>query len=345
MNDNLRYISLQYIKGNNYEKVTCFDIEGLKKVLELKDDKIITNLLFNYLEKTKKSKCEIGESLLDDLINYIEFKGLIPLLTDAKVNVESKKNKEDETNISKETSISKELKKLFSDLTNLVKNIEKKQDGNKKDLDTFEEIVKDLVSKLKDNAIGNYDSLAEAETNLENAKIDLKNAKLEIAKYKNTILNIILKELQKIKDGTVQRKILNAKNILKYFNLIYELLSDDIIEKKASKKRTNEDYDKLIKLYNKYIYICNNNIKKYEKIFEYNEIDNIDDAFMIASYSKFLKKLRKIKESLQSKDIGKIERNLINFLDKFFHLHGFNPENIKDDIEINYLVQRILNYT
>ena len=54
------------------------------------------------------------------------------------------------------------------------------------------------MSKLKDNTIGNYDSLAEAETNLENAKIDLKNAKLEIAKYKNTILNIILKELQKI---------------------------------------------------------------------------------------------------------------------------------------------------
>ena len=71
---------------------------------------------------------------------------------------------------------------------------------------------------------------------------------------------------------------------------------------------------------------------------------------MIESYSKFLKKLKKIKESLESKDMGKIERNLIHFLDKFFNLHGFNnPDKIGDgepeSTDIEYLVQRIINYT
>jgi hypothetical protein len=69
---------------------------------------------------------------------------------------------------------------------------------------------------------------------------------------------------------------------------------------------------------------------------------------MIESYSKFLKKLRKIKESLESKDIDKIQRNLIHFLDKFFNLHGFNnPDKIgePESTDIEYLVQRIINYT
>jgi len=339
MNDNLRYISLQYIKGNNYDKVTCFSFnnEQFKNFLDANKDANEKDLFYS-LEETKKSKCEIGESLLDDLINYIEFKELIPLFEKEIINVEKRKNtKKESDGTSNETGISKELKKLFNDLTNIVKKIQNKKDGNKEDIDVFEKVVKELIAKLNYDNKNVYVSLAIAQSSLANTK-------LELAKYQNTILKTILEELEK-KGGTMQRKILTAKNILKYFNLIYELLTDNIKENKASKMRDIEGSDKLIRLYNKYIYICKSNIKKYEKIFEYNEIDNIDDAFMIVSYSKFLKKLRKIKESLESKDIGKIERNLVYFLNKFFHLHGFNPENIKDDIDINYLVQRILNYT
>lgn len=340
MNDNLRYISLQYIKGNNYDKVTCFSFnnEQFKNFLDTNKDANEKDLFYS-LEETKKSKCEIGESLLDDLINYIEFKELIPLLETAIINVEERKNiRKESDKTSNETGISKELKKLFNDLTNIVKKIQNKKDGNKEDIEAFEKIVKELIAKLNYDNNNVYVSLAIAKSSF------TKYNKEELAKYQNTILKTILEELEK-KGGTMQRKILTAKNILKYFNLIYELLTDDIKENKASKMRESEGSDKLIKLYNKYIYICKSNIKKYEKIFEYNEIDNIDDAFMIVSYSKFLKKLRKIKESLESKDIGVIERNLVHFLNKFFHLHGFNPENIKDDIDINYLVQRILNYT
>jgi hypothetical protein len=44
--------------------------------------------------------------------------------------------------------------------------------------------------------------------------------------------------------------------------------------------------------------------------------------------------------------MGKIERNLIHFLDKFFNLHGFNnPDKIEEQTDLDYLVQRIINYT
>ena len=76
MNDNLRNISLQYIKGENYEKITCFystDITKIKQILKLDYKEKNYNILEDIL---KKDKHEIGESLLDDLINYISFKDL-----------------------------------------------------------------------------------------------------------------------------------------------------------------------------------------------------------------------------------------------------------------------------
>ena len=117
-------------------------------------------------------------------------------------------------------------------------------------------------------------------------------------------------------------------------------------DEKEEKKDSIDNLEKLIKIFKKYLYICENNIKKYERIFDYNEIGSIDEAFMIESYSKFLKKLHKLKQNLESKDTEKIKRELINSLDQFFNLHGFNkPENIDNPEDIKYIVQRILNYT
>jgi len=205
MNDNLRYISLQYIKGYNYEKITCFhskDIKTIKEILNLTLPDIIEN--YKLLEKIlKKEKHEIGESLLEDLINYISLKDL----------------KED---------------------------------------------IEGAIKKLTDEA----------------------------------------------------------------------------------SKENNDNFEKSIKIFKKYLYICENNIKKYERIFDYNEIGNIDEAFMIESYSKFLKKLHKLKQNLETKDTEKIKRALINSLDQFFNLHGFNsPDKIDNQAEIDYIVDRIFNYT
>ena len=205
MNDNLRYISLQYIKGYNYEKITCFhskDIIKIKEILDLPLPYIIEN--YELLEKIlKKEKHEIGESLLEDLINYIS-----------------------------------------------------------------------------------------------------------------------LKDLKEDIEGAIKKQ------------------TDDASEE------NNDDFEKFIKIFKKYLYICENNIKKYERIFDYNEIGNIDEAFMIESYSKFLKKLHKLKQNLETKDTEKIKRALINYLDQFFNLHGFNsPDKIDNQAEIDYIVDRIFNYT
>ena len=362
MNDNLRYISLQYIKGNNYDKVTCFSF-GVDELRTFLDEIERTdNDTFLSLEKTKKSKCEIGESLLDDLINYIEFKELISLFENGIKGVETKRTEEEENKKAekdKYISDNKKIKNLFYELTKLVKKIKNKKDVTDDDVKKFNDIVNNLINLIKVesqySSAKNPERLQDEQKNLEKLINNNNTKKEEIINelnfFKKSIILSIEEEIELLKTKNIlKEKLICVDKILRYFNLIYEILSDENKEKEASIRITMGNSDKLIKLYTKYIYICNSNIKKYEKIFEYNEIDNIDDAFMIESYSKFLKKLRKIKESLESKDIGKIERNLIHFLDKFFNLHGFNnPDKIgdgePDSTDIEYLVQRIINYT
>jgi len=361
MNDNLRYISLQYIKGNNYDKVTCFSFGVDELTTFLTETGRTDTDIFLSLEKTEKNKCEIGKSLLDDLINYIEFKELISLFDKEIKDVETKRTEEEEnkkTDKDKYISDNKKIKKLFYELTKLVKKIKNKKDVTDDDVKKFNDIVNNLINLIKVDSqyssAKNPERLQEEQTRLQEL-INNNTKKEEIINelnyFKKSIILSIEEELKLLKtENLLKEKLICVDKILRYFNLIYEILSDENKEKEASIRITRENSDKLIKLYTKYIYICNSNIKKYEKIFEYNEIDNIDDAFMIESYSKFLKKLRKIKESLESKDIGKIERNLIHFLDKFFNLHGFNnPDKIgdgePDSTDIEYLVQRIINYT
>ena len=350
MNDNLRYISLQYIKGNNYDKVTCFSF-GVDELQEFFNENRTDTDTFLSLEKTEKNKCEIGESLLDDLINYIEFKELISLFDKEIKGVETKRTKEEENKKAEEDkyiSDNKKIKKIFYELTKLVKKIKNKKDVTSDDVTKIDDVVNNLINLIKVGSTDSYTNLQDVKQKLEEAiNSDIKEELEKLNYFKNSIISSIKEELDLLKtENLLKKNLICVDKILRYFNLIYEILSDENKEKEASIKITKGNSDKLIKLYSKYIYICKNNIKKYEKIFEYNEIDNIDDAFMIESYSKFLKKLKKIKESLESKDMGKIERNLIHFLDKFFNLHGFNnPDKIEEQTDLDYLVQRIINYT
>jgi hypothetical protein len=99
-------------------------------------------------------------------------------------------------------------------------------------------------------------------------------------------------------------------------------------------------------LFNEHSKICEENIKKYEKIFKYNDISSIDDAFMIKSYSDFLKKLNKLKENLESKDTGKIKRSLIDSIQRLINLYGLNITN-KATLEgdnLKFLAKRIIDY-
>ena len=98
MDGDLRYISLQYIKGDNYDEITCFKYERMKKLLgyssEEEDDDIDKKIgelkkdiknspkeLFDKLNEAKeKVNCKIGESFLNDLVNYYNFKDILELL-------------------------------------------------------------------------------------------------------------------------------------------------------------------------------------------------------------------------------------------------------------------------
>ena len=94
MNDNLRYISLQYIKGDNYEDVDSFKIDIHGVLNKLKDEDILDNpdkvkKLYEGLLETQDKK-KIGESFLDDLINYSSLKLIKKDLEGAKKSAENK---------------------------------------------------------------------------------------------------------------------------------------------------------------------------------------------------------------------------------------------------------------
>jgi len=77
MNDNLRNISLQYIKGDNYEKIICFHSKDIEKIIKILSEEDYSYNNYELLKDILKiEKRDIGESLLDDLINYISLKDL-----------------------------------------------------------------------------------------------------------------------------------------------------------------------------------------------------------------------------------------------------------------------------
>jgi len=76
--DNLRYISLQYIKGDNYEKIQCFKYEEIMELLayiKLSGD-YSPETLDNLKKMKEKDKCPVGESFLNDLVSYYNFKDI-----------------------------------------------------------------------------------------------------------------------------------------------------------------------------------------------------------------------------------------------------------------------------
>jgi hypothetical protein len=360
MNDNLRYISLQYIKGDNYEKITCFHSEDIKIIKEILK---LTYIKENYeiLEKIlKKDKHEIGESLLDDLINYISFKDLKGPIEE---EIKKKENllkieKDDKIKANKDSSNKlKELTKIKKDLEAKWNELNDLEDTDDKYTTIKSELLNMLLLK---NLINIYDINIDKYYDYIDSDSDNYPAINETYSYGENVLNqndvinaYICQNIERFKTD-LNKADLNKENLLKYaeekvlyFLTILENLETDINKReKDAKKSSINDLEKLIKIFKKYLYICENNIKKYERIFDYNEIGSIDDAFMIESYSKFLKKLHKLKQNLETKDTKKIKRELINSLDQFFNLHGFNkPENIDNPDDIKYIVQRILNYT
>ena len=161
------------------------------------------------------------------------------------------------------------------------------------------------------------------------------------------------------------------------FEEAYKLLEElrkSVIKQSDALEKDKKDYlkslDKLVALYSSYLNICTKNILKYDRLFEHNEISNIDEAFMIKSYSDFLKKLNKLKQNLETKDIGKIRRALTDSINQLFNMYGVNTNNeafmkaflegyyddngtFKNNVDavdekktkdIDYIIDRIINY-
>ena len=469
MNDNLRYISLQYIKGDNYDNITCFNKDEMGVIFDDADpkadeydDEVSTKVFIDRLKKCKKEKlCNIGEKLIDDLVNYYQFKYYTTHIKKKKGDIETKIGDVDmEINEKNSELKSKGLNNKMNDKTiiqileltlkNLINIITKKEELEGKYIDAttttadvlktfnqFKKIVKNANNAINYNLSDDFhariqeiidvsDAIEGIDTtnkdDIQNIIIKLKaeisklnHSSTHIIKRKFNILEIlinkpvddnfqedqekkkiagqekidkfkeyvsteidgfiipyleVLKSLKDVKTG-IEKYSLDAQpqqtkegikdlmekvpNNINVMNLKIDIQAKkDFIEQKQNEYleriKESENYKselkKVVDLLSEYYKICDENIKKYEKIFKHNDISSIDDAFMIKSYSDFLKKLNQLKENLESKDKGKIKRAFTDYVKRLLNLYGLNI-NKKETFEgdnLKFLIDRIVNY-
>jgi len=356
MDGDLRYISLQYIKGDNYEEITCFKYEEIVALLCKGDAdqlkiKLISNpykLLDDLIDTKEEVNCKIGESFLNDLVNYYNFKDIMRLLIKAKKSIvdigydDKKVNDKDKPLINTLEKLRSSIDTLpeFSIYMKITKNyiadiiktliiLKYTEDVEYDENDVNKEDKEKLLVKLK-NAI---------EPIIKEFKIDgdVSNNRFKSAAtyIKKKVVGETTEDLERYADFKKKIKELEEKNLIDLYDLLLKKNPNDL-------KKKREVLNELMRLFNTYIKYCKINIEKYEKLFKYNEISNIDDAFMIESYSKFLKKLKKLKENLESKDKGKLKRLLVNSFNKLFHKYGIDPNKTLEEKDLAYISSLIL---
>lgn len=347
MNDNLRYISLQYIKGDNYEEIMCFKYDVIRKILDDKESftKDISRATLSELEDAidTDNKCYIGESFLNDLVNYYNFKDIKEKIKAVRGFVEDYKKSlnravedADETigDVKKVRSdIIKSLKELVEVLEKLkIDNIGEQMIGAKIVADKYKKVEELLV--LDSSSISSLTSLEDIrglindtaegddnETLMENITEKITDAikKDDTPEYLE-IKNAIIEGINKITKSKAGQKY----DLIKLFLTLRKLFLYENEQETFKSQTEIENADKLLVLFKTYTKICNRNIGKFDRLFKQNDIIDIDEAFMIESYATFLNKLKKLKKNLESKDKGKLERALTNSLNKLFNLYGIN---------------------
>ena len=469
MNDNLRYISLQYIKGDNYDNITCFNNYEMELIFDDTDpkadeydDEVSTKVFIDELKKCKQDKlCNIGEKLIDDLVNYYQFKYYTTHIKKKKGEIETKIGDVDmEINEKNSELKSKGLNNKMNDKTiiqileltlkNLINIITKKEELEGKYIDTtttnadvlktfnqFKKIVKNANNAINYNLSDDFHAriqeiidVHDAIKGIDTTKKDdiqdiIKKLKVEINKLNHSSTHIIkrkfnileilinkpvddnfqedqekkkiagqekidkfkeyvsteidgfiipylevLKSLKDVKD-TIAKYSLDAQpqqtkdeirdlmvkvpNNIDVMTLKIDIQTKkDIIEEKQNEylesikecENYKSELKKVVDLLSEYYKICDENIKKYDKIFKHNDISSIDDAFMIKSYSDFLKKLNQLKENLESKDKGKIKRAFTDYVKRLLNLYGLNinKKETFDADNLKFLIDRIVNY-
>jgi hypothetical protein len=363
MNDNLRYISLQYIKGDNYEEITCFKYDVINDILkntaEFRKD-ISANTLNQLKDAIDDERCYIGESFLNDLVNYYNFKDIKRKIEVVKKIISEYKNKLDSNDNNDNLEIIKQRKNRteiirgIKDFVDILKRLDNDKIGEQlgKGIEPKEDETEEPAAKAVikyNNVLGLLNSHSFDSSNSDNTLLDdLVSVSPQGAgegdkgePYDKVIKRVIDKitnvssenppNLQLVKNAIVEgiNTIIKHPNgqkydIIKLLLTLRKLLLYAADQDSLTSQSEIMNVENLLSLFKTYTKICNSNIGKFDKIFQQNDISNIDEAFMIESYSSFLKKLNKLKENLESKDQGKLERLLTNSLEKLFNLYGIN---------------------
>lgn len=332
--DNLRYISLQYIKGDNYEKIQCFKYEEMMELLkEVKEYRDYSQPIYDKFEDAvEEEKCPIGESFLNDLVNYYNFKDIKEALEDVKKDI---------VYAGYESNIGDNRMTLIKNLDELIKAITTSNDDTDigKQIRKNNKINKIYIAFIKlANEKYNLNFVSLALDQLANAS-DTNGAYL---KNKEDFVEFIVKhEYSDIE--TLKSEIIKFINIIL---LALEGTKDDLVMFLKILKTVlsfEDSLDAIMLLFNKYIKLCVRNMDKYERLFSKNDISNIDDIFMIKSYAMFLNKLEALKKSLESKDKTKLERGLANALERLFDLYGVNDSTSIINDENSYIYEHISN--
>ena len=332
--DNLRYISLQYIKGDNYEKIQCFKYEEMMALLkEIKESRDYSRPTLDKLEAAvEEEKCPIGESFLNDLVNYYNFKDIKERLGEVKKDIESAGY--DSKNGDNRTELIKSLKALITG----VGGISKSPNIGKLILDKGQKVVKSHFEAFKESAL-KCDLTFEDIPATTNRGTDTDTAYKK--KIEEDFANFIVSHDYTDTEGLKTRVREEIIYVLKETEGKKEHLIM-LLETLKTVLLYEDSLDAIMVLFNRYIKMCVMNMGKYETLFSKNDISNIDDVFMIKSYATFLHKLETLKKNLESKDQTKLERGLAQALDKLFDLYGINDSDAIINDANNYIYDKIL---
>lgn len=356
--DNLRYISLQYIKGDNYEKIQCFKYEEMIGLLnEIQESRDYSRPMFDKLEEAvEEEKCPIGESFLNDLVNYYNFKDIKERLGEVKKDIEyagyDSKSGDDRTELIKSL---KELIKGIGGISVIVNigdaiNNSATSDAIEDADNIYKKVKKKYNNATKTNVSKIYDAFVDS----------AEKCSLSFEKWESIVLNVktynaekYKEEIQKFADFIVSHDYTDTERlkdeIIKYINTVIKEEQGTkehlimLLETLKTVLLYEDSLDTIMALFNRYIKMCVRNMGKYETLFSKNDISNIDDVFMIKSYATFLHKLETLKKNLESKDQTKLERELTHALEKLFDLYGINdPDAIIADGN-NYIYDHLSN--
>ena len=290
MNDNIRYISLQYIKGNNYEEITCFNYDVIRDILDNDENfKDISTYTLNELkEAISDEKCYIGESFLNDLVNYYNFKDIKKKIEHAKRIINDYKdklrNKNNDSDVEKEAKTKRDHRyKLINILGVLINGLKDKKYNN-------DNIGNDLNSKENDDEIkikfNEFQTLINAYIfyGSQNNGTPLKNIPINFTTVENPIKGIIEKIKEKKEENppnlqSISNEIIVGMNLImscdkgtkydfiKLLGTLNKLLIYEEKQEDLKAKTDVKNADDLLDLFKIYIKICNRNIDKYDNIF------------------------------------------------------------------------------